>query len=107
MHIKRICVPGEKMATKEQTRVETVVQGVKEILTAENVDVLATKVLKRMQDSGVRKNIRGKQLTQDKVKAQIGRIFQDVKKGREGWWKTYELVNDNKVVGLKVKVTAQ
>ena len=90
-------------AKKVEAKVETVVEGLKQILTAEDIDVLATKVLGKMISTGVRKNIRNKVLTQDKVKAQIGRILRDIKNSRNGWWNTYEIVDTKDTFGIKAK----
>jgi hypothetical protein len=69
-------------------------------------EALADKICARFAKLEQTKNVRGKDITKDKVVAQIGRVLGDINKGREGWWNTYVVVEDENTCKLVAKEQA-
>lgn len=93
------------MAKEEKPKVEakpvkneskTVVSVIKELGAngAKDRAELAKKVMAKCVERGIRKNTRGHDIREARVKTLISAMCRDITSGRKGWWNTYKVVED-------------
>jgi len=102
---------AKKEEKKEKPKAVTIASVFRDLATKSSKDRkdLASKIFAKLKEKGVTTNVRGKEITEDKVLSQVSAMLRDIKaeRGKEkqtGWWYKYEIVEED---GKELKIVAR
>jgi len=102
----------QKEIKKEEKKVEepktpkTTVHYIKQELVSgkhKTRDDVAKTAFDKMKQAGLKTNTRGKELKAEKVLSLCNAMLRDINQERKGWWSTFKIVEDEKVIKIVPK----